>query len=62
MTDNGRLAAQLACVGAVVCVMFPLGQYVFPVVAGTIGVFPFTAIEAVASAALGLGLFEVLFG
>jgi len=60
--ENGRLAAQLACVGAVVCVMFPLGQYVFPMAADTIGAFPFTAMEAVVSATLGLGLFEVLFG
>jgi hypothetical protein len=60
--NNGRLAAQLACVGALVCVMLPLGQYVFPMVADTIGAFPFTAIEAVMSATLGLGLFEVLFG
>jgi len=62
VTENERLATQLACVGAVVCIMFPLGQHVFPMVADSIGAFPFTAIEAVVSATLGLGLFEVLFG
>jgi len=62
MTDHGRLATQLACVGIVVCVMFPLGQLVFPAVADLIGEFPFTAMEAVVSAALGFSLFEVLFG
>lgn len=62
MTENERLATQLACVGAIVCIMFPLGQHLFPMAAGTIGPFPFSAIEAVVSATLGLGLFEVLFG
>ena len=62
MTENGRLAARLACVGVVVCVVFPLGQMVFPAVADTIGAVPFTAIEAVVTATLGFELFEVLFG
>jgi hypothetical protein len=62
MTDNSRLATQLACVGLVVCVMFPLGQLVFPAMAQAIGELPFTTFEAVATAALGFGLFEVLFG
>jgi hypothetical protein len=42
--------------------MFPLGQHLFPMAAGTIGALPFTTIEAVVSATLGLELFEVLFG
>jgi hypothetical protein len=62
MTENNRLAAQLACVGIVVCVVFPLGQMVFPVAADVVGELPFTAFEAVATAALGFGLFEALFG
>jgi hypothetical protein len=62
MTENGRLATQLACVGVVVCVVFPLGQMAFPVVADVVGELPFATFEAVATAALGFGLFEALFG
>lgn len=62
MTENGRLATRLACVGLGVCVVFPLGRMVFPAVADAIGAFPFAALEAVTSATLGFGLFEVLFG
>ena len=62
MTDNGRVTARLACVGVVVCVVFPLGQMVFPAMADAIGAFPFTAVEAVVTATLGYGLFEALFG
>jgi hypothetical protein len=62
MTENGRLATQLACVGVVVCVVFPLGQMAFPVVADVVGELPFATFEAVATAALGFSLFEALFG
>jgi hypothetical protein len=62
MTEKGRLATRVACVGLIVCVVFPLGEMVFPTVAELIGEFPFTAIEAVVTTTLGFGLFEVLFG
>jgi hypothetical protein len=62
MNEKGRVATRLACVGVVVCVMFPLGEMMFPAMTEAIGEFPFTAIEAVVSATLGFGLFEVLFG
>jgi len=62
MTENGRVATRLACVGVVLCVVFPLGQMVLPGAADAIGAFPFTALEAVVTATLGFSLFEVLFG
>jgi hypothetical protein len=62
MTESGRVATRLACVGLVVCVVFPVGQMVFPEAVEAIGEFTFTSIEAVVTATVGLGLFEVLFG
>ena len=62
MDENKRLVARLACVGLLVCVIFPLGRLVFPMAADAIGAFPFTALEAVVTTTLGFGLFETLFG
>jgi hypothetical protein len=62
MPESRRLLLQLACVGVVVCVVFPLGELMFPTMAASIGAFPFTALEAAVTATLGLGLFEALFG
>jgi hypothetical protein len=53
---------QLACVGTVLCVVFPAGQSVFADAVAAIGAFPFAALEAMVTATLGLGLFEILFG
>ena len=61
MKESGRLAARLACIGVVLCVVFPLGQLVYPAMADLIGAFPFSVVEAMATATLGYGLFEALF-
>jgi hypothetical protein len=62
MGESARLATRLACVGIVVCVVFPLGQILFPTIAQVVGSFPFRAIEAVVTTTVGFGLFEALFG
>ena len=62
MTENRQLLLRLACVAAVVCVVFPIGRMVFPEASAAIGAFPFAAIEATVTATLGFSLFEVLFG
>ena len=62
MTEGGLFATRLACVGVVVCVVFPLGQMAYPDIVEAVGEFPFTALEAVVAATLGFGLFEALFG
>jgi hypothetical protein len=62
VTEGARLMTRLACVGVVVCIVFPLGQAAYPEMADAIDAFPFAAIEAVVAATLGFGLFEVLFG
>ena len=56
------LLSKLACVGIVVCVVFPLGRWLYPSIAESIGSFPFSAIEAVASATLGLLIQDIWFG
>jgi hypothetical protein len=62
MKEGTRLMSLLACVGVVVCIVFPLGEMAYPDVVQAIGAFPFAALEAVVAATLGFGLFEVLFG
>jgi hypothetical protein len=62
MTEGRRFATRIACVGVVVCVVFPLGEMLFPSVADAIGSFSFNTLEAVVTATLGFGLFEALFG
>jgi hypothetical protein len=62
MSEHQRIATQLACVGVVVCVVFPLGELAYPVAADVVGASSFTTLEAVVTAALGFGLFEMLFG
>ena len=62
MNESKRFVTRLACVGVLVCVIFPLGRLLFPMAADVIGAFPFTALEAVVTTSLGFGLFEVLFG
>ncbi|MPZ54936.1 MAG: hypothetical protein GEU91_00270 [Rhizobiales bacterium] len=62
MTESNQLVLRVACVAVTLCVVFPLGQIVFYEVANVIGELPFNAIEAVVTATLGFGLFEVLFG
>jgi hypothetical protein len=59
---RSALATRLTCVALTVCVIVPIARMVFPVVSGTIGAFPFDAIEAVVSTTLGFGLYAVLFG
>jgi hypothetical protein len=61
-SEVSRLIARVACVALIVCIVFPLGELAFPVIAATIGDFPFTALEAVVTTTLGFGLFEALFG
>lgn len=59
---NHPTIVQLICVVAVAAVMLPLGGWVYPYVASEIGTFQFEAVEAMVSAALGFGLYAVLFG
>jgi hypothetical protein len=54
--------AKIACVTVVVCVVFPLGQAIFPLVSTAIGSGLFGAIEALLTATLGFGLYTMLFG
>jgi hypothetical protein len=53
---------KLACVAAVVVVVFPLGMMLIPYLADELGDTPFKTIEALVSATLGLGLYAALFG
>jgi len=52
---------KLACVAAVVVIVFPLGMMLFPYLADDMDT-PFKTIEAVLSATLGFGLYAALFG
>ena len=62
MTSERQILLRVACVMAILCIVFPLGQMVAGDVAEVIGDLSFNAIEAVVTATLGYGLFEVLFG
>jgi hypothetical protein len=53
---------KLACVAAVVVIVFPLGMMLIPYLADEMGDTPFKTIEALVSATLGLGLYAALFG
>jgi hypothetical protein len=59
---ENTLVSKLWCVALVVCLIFPLGQVLFPYVSSVIDPLVFSAIEAVVSATLGLGLYLALFG
>ena len=58
---NHPILIKLMCVALVATLMFPLGQLVFPLVAGSLGVLSFSAIEAVVSATLGFGIYAAFF-
>ena len=53
---------KLACVAAVVVIVFPLGMMLFPYIADDMGGTPFKTLEAVLTATLGFGLYAALFG
>jgi hypothetical protein len=53
---------KLACVAAVVVIVFPLGMLLFPYIADDMGGTPFKTLEAVLTATLGFGLYAALFG
>ncbi len=56
------LLVKLACVGLMVCLVFPLGSMLYPYVADAIDNLPYSAIEAVVTTSLGFGLYGALFG
>jgi hypothetical protein len=56
------IIVRLACVAAVVVIVFPLGLTLFPYVSDVLGGTPFKTLEAVVSATLGFGLYAALFG
>jgi hypothetical protein len=53
---------KLACVAAVVVIVFPLGMMLFPYVADDMGGAPFKTLEAIVTTTLGFGLYAALFG
>ena len=56
------LAERLLCVALVASIMIPIGRIVFPYLDDMLGGLEFHAIEAVVSAALGFGIYAVIFG
>jgi hypothetical protein len=53
---------KVLCVALVAALVFPLGQAIMPYVDTMIDSLQFGTIEAVFSAALGYGIYAVLFG
>jgi hypothetical protein len=56
------IVIKLLCVAFVVVIMIPLGRMIFPYVDDAIGGLEFSALQAVLSATLGLGLYAAMFG
>ncbi|MEA2903689.1 MAG: hypothetical protein QOG83_1404 [Alphaproteobacteria bacterium] len=56
------LVTKLLCVAVVAAVMLPLGNMLFPHLADVLDDLQFSSIEALLSAALGYGLYALMFG
>ncbi|HZQ12391.1 MAG TPA: hypothetical protein VFB31_06245 [Pseudolabrys sp.] len=52
--------AKLLCVALVAAVMLPVGRMLFPYLSADMTEIQFHALEAIASAALGFGLYGIL--
>jgi hypothetical protein len=57
-----QILIKVACVLLILCVVFPLGQMIFPMVADAIDELQFGALEAVLTTSLGFTLYSSLFG
>ena len=51
---------KIVCIGLVAAIMLPLGGALFPYVSSDLTQMEFQAIEAVASATLGFGLYGII--
>jgi hypothetical protein len=59
--QKNALLVKLACVGLMLCLVFPLGRMIYPYVADAVDHMSFSAIEAAVTASLGFGLYGALF-
>jgi membrane protein YqaA with SNARE-associated domain len=59
---HNPLFAKLLCVAFVAALMLPIGRAVFPLFGSMMDGLHFSAIEAVLSATIGLGIYAVMFG
>ncbi|MCF8476773.1 MAG: hypothetical protein K9G60_07060 [Pseudolabrys sp.] len=60
MLFDRELIKKLICVALVAAVMLPAGNMMFPYVSNELSGSQFQALEAVASAGLGFGIFALL--
>jgi hypothetical protein len=59
MMINRAFVAKLLCVAVVAAVMLPLGRLLFPYVSADLSQMQFQTLEAVVSAAVGVGIYGI---